>query len=134
VAVGVRLTVFTHRVALPLGAPTRATTLWWCSAKALVLKQQLDEPVEIDPVLGNDTADRGRVCGIERGKPGVSPEDAKNADPFMRTDGSPLPLDSITGASDRSREADAVLSVTDVLSIVFGMAMILTPSSSSLAA
>ena len=51
---------------------------------ALVLKEQLDELIEIHAVLRNDTPDRGRVCGIERGKPGVTAEDAKNADPFMR--------------------------------------------------
>lgn len=51
---------------------------------ALVLKEQLDELIEIHAVLRNDTPDRGRVCGIERGKTGVTAEDAKNADPFMR--------------------------------------------------
>src|SRR5690348_8902339 len=52
---------------------------------------------------------------MERGKSGVTAEYAKNADPFMRANRSSLPLDGIAGAGDRRREADAVLSVTDVV-------------------
>jgi hypothetical protein len=100
----------------------------------LLLDEQPDELVEIDLVFGDDTADRSGVRRVERRKAGIAAEDAENADPLVRGDGGPLALDGVAGAGDRGREADADSVLWTSLSIVFGMAMILTPSSLSLAA
>ena len=69
----------------------------------------------MDFVFGNDTADRGDVRAIERSKPRIAAEDAKNADPLVRGDCGPLTLDGIGSAGDRRREADAVLGVANVV-------------------
>ena len=106
-AIGVRLPIFMHRIALPFGAFTEHDQRGVARVGALVLEKQLDELVEIHLVLGDDTADGGCVGGIERRKAGIAAEDAKKANALMRADGSSLPLDRVAGAGDRRRESDA---------------------------
>ena len=56
-----------------------------------------------------------RVAGQALADAGIAAKDAENADSLVRSDGSALPLDRVAGASDRGREADAVLGVADVV-------------------
>src|SRR6185369_11239099 len=81
----------------------------------LFLEEQLDQLVEIDLVLRYDAPYRGCVRGVERRESGIAAKDTENADALVRTDSGALPLDGVAGAGDRSREADAVLGVADVV-------------------
>ena len=45
----------------------------------------------------------------------VNPASRPNADSLVRADSGALPLDSVAGAGDRGREADAVFGVADVV-------------------
>src|SRR5437660_672491 len=115
VTVGVRFAVFLQLVALPLGALAEHDQRVVAWIGALLLKEQLDQLVEVYLVLGYDAPYRGGVRGVERRKSGIAAKDAENADSLVRTDGGALSLDGVAGAGDRGREADAVLGVADVV-------------------
>src|SRR5215216_3653244 len=114
-AVGIGLAVFLHLVALPRGALAEHDQRVVAWVGALLLKEQLDQLVEIDLVLRYDAPYRGGVRGVERRKSGIAAKDAEDADSLVRTDSGALPLDGVAGAGDRGREADAVLGVADVV-------------------
>src|SRR6266581_8042956 len=115
VAVGVRLAVFLQLVALPLGAFAEHDQRVVAWVGALLLKEQLDQLVEIDLVLRYDAPYRGGVRGVERRKSGIAAKDTENADSLVRSDSGALPLDGVAGAGDRGREAYTVLGVADVV-------------------
>src|SRR5712671_1271673 len=114
-AVGVRLAIFLQVVALPLSAFAEHDQRVVARIGALVLEEQADELVEIHCVLGYDASDRSRICCVERRKSRIAPKDTENADPLMRANGGALTLNGVAGPRNGGREADAVLSIVDVV-------------------
>ena len=129
----VSFAVFLHFVALPLGALAEHNQRI-VAGFALLLDQQPNKLVEIDLVFGDDTAGRGDVRGVEGCKSGIAAEDAENADPLVRADGGPLALDGVGGVVIAVEKPMQYSVLRTSLSIVFGTAITLTPSSLSLAA
>ncbi len=66
-------------------------------------------------MLGDDASPRGDVGREQRREAGVASEDPEDADPLVRAEGRPLPVDELLGPGDRGREADAVLGPLDVV-------------------
>ena len=94
-AEGVRLAVFPHLIAFPLGAFGKQHQRIAAGIILLVFDQQIDQLVEIDLEFGNAAAHGGDVGGVERRVAGVAAEDAENADAFVRADRGALPLDGV---------------------------------------
>src|SRR5271156_1003796 len=120
VAVGVGFAVLVHNAVGPGGSLGDDHQGIVAGIVALIFYQELADAIEIEGDFGDEAAGGSDVRSVERGEAGIAPENAEDADAFVRAESGALAIDGIFRAGDGGGKTDAVFGAVDVVVHGFG--------------